>query len=147
MEPNVNQPEPNTAPATEGAPVIGETTPPEATPQPNINTNPVLKNGEQSTGGKDKKKIAVIIFLILVLLAIAAVIGYYAYSTMNQGNSNEIPQATISQTPSPTVEPTTIPNPIQNEEELNQVINEIDNATDEASMNKEVQGLQTDSNF
>jgi len=148
MESNVNQPEPNTTPAAEGAPVVGTDTLPVTPPQPSTDTNPaVVKSQDQNMGGKDKKKMAVVAFLILILLAIVAIIGYYAYSTMNPGGAEEVPQATISETPSPTIEPTAVPSPIQGEDDLNQVIDEIDKATDEANMNKEVQGLQTDSNF
>ena len=151
MEPNENQPAPSSTPTPDAAGGVTPnptSTPPIATPsQPGASDSAsVVKNQDQAGGGKDKKKMAVVGLLVVIILMILAVVGYYAYGAMSSGGTDEV-ETTITQPPTPTLEPTAMPSPIENEDDLNGVIDEIDSATDEAAMEKEVQGLQSDSNF
>ncbi len=84
--------------------------------------------------------------LFFIILVVLIGIGYYLYATM-YSKPSETSQAMPTIAPVVTVAPTQFPDAIQDESELDGIVDELDKATDEATMNTEVKGLQTDTNF
>lgn len=144
MEPNNNN-QPPANPAQSDPAVQPSTTPPPATNQ--ATATPEAK-GDQG-GGRDMKKIGLIVVLLIVSLITLSVVGYYAYGSFGGSSDDTVPnqneQLQPPVTPTPDVEVEDVP--IVDDEELDDVIDEIDEASDEAELNEEVQGLQSDSNF
>lgn len=142
-----NQTPSNVAPEVT-QPVVDNTTTPAPAPVAAV-SSPVGSGATPPTPKKSGlgKKGMVIALLILVLIALAAIGGYFYYANVMNKPSDQMSKIIPTIAPMVTNMPTEAPDAIKDSSELDNVVKELDTASDEADITNEAKNLQTDSNF